>query len=178
MIAVLTGPVRSGKTTFLLGAVSRWKEAGRPVVGFLSRAVESGRGTEYELLDIAGGRAMPFLTRADVPGAERVGRYSFIPSALDAARTIIASSVPGQILVVDEVGPRELRGGGVWPAVGAVLAEAGRTVLVTVRETILRDFLLRIGPRPTVTADVRDPLALARLEEALFGPPEGPVGTV
>ncbi len=170
MIAVLTGPVRSGKTSFLIRAVSRWRELDRPVTGYLSRSVESVRGTEYVLLDLESGREFPFLTRAVITGAEHVGPYSFIPETLDMARSIISSAGPGEVLIVDEAGPLELAGGGVSAALEAVLADPDRKVLVSVREGILDGFMSRFGPGRGLVVEVRDPQAMALMEKAFFGP--------
>lgn len=170
LIAVLTGPVRSGKTSFLLRAVSRWRGLGRPVTGYLSRSVESVRGAEYFLLDLQSGREFLFLTRTWMAGAEHVGPYFFVPGTLDMARSIMSSAGPDEVLVVDEAGPLELEGGGISEALEAALAVPGAKVLVTVREGILEGFISRIGERRRLVVDVRDPQAMDLMEKALFGP--------
>lgn len=169
MVLVLTGPVHAGKTTFLERALPAWRERGLACDGFLSPA-ETGRGGPgYDLLEIGTGRRRPFLCREGGAGAERVGPYAFVPETLERARTIIREAGPDGLLIVDEVGPRELEGGGLWPALrGALAARPGKLLLV-VREGILADVSARLAPDVPVVVDVRDPAARARLERLLFG---------
>ena len=80
-----------------------------------------------------------------------------------------AIPAPPAVLVVDEVGPLELRGGGVWPALRDVLWRPDGTILLVAREEILADLAAALAPAVPGVFDVRDPDVLARLEARLFG---------
>ena len=169
MVLVLTGPVHGGKTTFLERALPHWTGRGLACAGFLSPAAagETG-GAGYDLLEIASGRRQPYLRRHGEPGAERIGPYVFVPAALERARTILRCDGPSGLLVVDEVGPLELRGGGLWPALREALARPGRTLLVVVRRDILEGFTALVAPRVPVVFDIDDPAAPGRLDDGLL----------
>jgi len=171
MLLVLTGPVHAGKTTFLTRVLPGWRALGLACDGFLSPAAPGGG---YDLLEIDSGRRRPYLRRDGEAGAERVGPYAFVPETLERARTILRRARPGGLLVVDEVGPLELEGGGLWPALGGALAVRTGHSLLVVREAILDDVVARLAPAAPAVVDVRDPAAGDLLEGHLFGAAETP----
>lgn len=144
---VLTGSVRSGKTTFLERAVAGWKSAGLAVGGFLSVArlrTELDQG--YDLVDLKNGKSLPYLAHKGDPGWPHVGTWYFFPDVLEKAKSILCRDCGADILIVDEIGPLELGGGGLWPAFVEALASGARCLCV-VREGILDEFRARIGPK-------------------------------
>ena len=175
MVLVLTGPVHGGKTTFLERAWPRWSARGLACAGFLSPAVtdEEGR-TGYDLLEIPSLLRRPFLRQREEPGAERTGPFAFNPGALERARAILRDPGRPDLLVVDEVGPLELGGGGLWPALRDAIRRPGGAVLLVVRETIVADLAAAITPLVPVVFDVRDPGERGLLDERLFTSAERP----
>jgi len=146
-VFVLTGPVHSGKTTFLKGAAAFWDLAGFSVGGFLNDArFDVGRVMGYDLFDLRGGESVPFLRAEGGPDWQRVGGFSLVPGGLERAEGILARDIRADILVVDEVGPLELAGLGIWPALSAALS-AGAKCLCVVRMTILEEFRAKMGKR-------------------------------
>lgn len=172
MVLVLTGPVHAGKTTFLERSLASWRERGLACGGFLSLAVTGTAGTGYDLLEIGTGRRRPYLRRTGKAGTERVGPFFFVPETLERARTLVRDPGPDGLLVIDEFGPLEFAGGGLWPALRGVLAARAGKLLLVVREEILDDVAARLAPDVPVVIDIRDPAARARLERRLFGRPE------
>jgi nucleoside-triphosphatase THEP1 len=157
MVFVLSGPVHGGKTSLLERSLPRWASRGLPFGGFLSLAATDPNGAKsYDLLDLKRGRRLPYLRREGAPHAERAGPFFFIPETLELALTIIREADACELLVVDEVGPLELRGGGLWPALREVVAEPARRSLLVVREEILDDFVAALGPRTPFVFDVGD----------------------
>lgn len=170
MVVVLSGPVHGGKTTFLERALSRWRARGRACDGFLSVAAAGADGARaYDLVEIAGGRRRAYLRRGGDPDAERVGPYVFVPEALERARAILRGAVPAGLLGVDEAGPLELEGRGLWPALKEAAARPGPTVVVA-REECAAAVAAALGPAPVPVVDIREPGAAERLDGLLFGP--------
>jgi nucleoside-triphosphatase len=177
MIFVLSGPIHGGKTTFIERSLPRWTVRGLLCGGFLSLAVTDGNGAKgYDFLEIKGGRRLPYLRREGAPDAERTGPFFFVPETLELARTIIRETDACELLVVDEVGPLELRGGGLWPALREILAAPARRSLLVVREEILEDFVAAVGPGAPLIFDVRDPNVQESLDESLLGTVESDDG--
>jgi nucleoside-triphosphatase THEP1 len=176
VILILTGSVQSGKTRFLAGILAGLDKATTGLSGFLSPAVyEGGRLIGYDLAVLGGEKPAPYLRRQGEPEWERVGPYFLIPDALREARRIIRESRPGDLLVVDEVGPLELGGGGIWEPLGAVLNSPGRSSLLVVRASCLEPLRARLGGRPVKVFSVEEPTARASLlfEIARVGPEHG-----
>lgn len=143
---MLTGSVHSGKTTFLADAAARWKASGVAVGGFLSVArLRNARDQGYDLVDLKDGTSAPFLTRIGEPDWPSVGPYRFVPEILERAGAILSRDRGADILIVDEIGPLELGGEGLWPAFVEALASGARCLCV-VREEILDEFRARIAP--------------------------------
>lgn len=170
MVVVVAGPVRGGKTTFLEQALPRWAARGLACRGFLSPAAEDAAGARvYDLHDLATGRRHPYLRREAAPGAERIGPFALVPETLALARAIVRGAGTDGLLVVDEVGPLELGGGGLWPDVRVAALRARGKLLLVAREEIVPDLVAALAPAAPVVVDIRDPGVLERLDEALFG---------
>jgi nucleoside-triphosphatase THEP1 len=168
MVLVLTGPVHGGKTTFLARSLRAWRARGLVCEGFLSPAASDGTGDGYDLLEIGSGRRRPYLRSRGAAGAERVGPFLFVPEALERARAILREAPSGGLLIVDEVGPLELEGGGLWPVLREALAARPGPVLLVVRAGILDEVAARLAPPTPLVVDVRDPDAGPLLERHLF----------
>lgn len=142
---ILTGPVHSGKTSFLAAGIGEGLGKGARTLGYLSPAVwEAGSHAGYDLLPLAEGKATPFLRRGPGPGGPTAGPYHFIPGSLEAALEIIRRAGEGMTLIVDEIGPLELEGGGVGPAVEEALARRKSPTLLVIREGLVEPFQARI----------------------------------
>jgi nucleoside-triphosphatase THEP1 len=138
MILVLTGPVHSGKTSLLRRLLPDFKALAIPLCGYLSPAIGGDWDVlGYDLLEVGTGRSLPFLRTAGEAGWQRVGPYFLLPGGLEAAESSIRSWKPGEVLIVDEVGPLEFSGRGVWPALSKMLDKPSFTGLVVVRKPLL-----------------------------------------
>ncbi|MFO7733661.1 MAG: nucleoside-triphosphatase [Candidatus Aminicenantes bacterium] len=170
MIFILSGPVHGGKTTLLESSLPGWASRGLAFGGFLSVAVLDGQGqTEYDLLDLKEGRCLPFLRRTGEPDAERTGPFFFVARTLDLARAIIYKAAPGELLVVDEVGPLELEGRGLWPVLRKVIFRPEQRSILVAREEILERFVASLRPSVPLIFDVRDPNVRKLMDGSLFG---------
>lgn len=105
----ITGPPGVGKTTLVERVVNAWRDAGWPVQGFFTREIrEEGRRVGFELVLLPEG--LRFLLAHVRPiGRERLGRYYLTFGGLQAALPRLQSASNSTLVVVDEVGPMELR---------------------------------------------------------------------
>jgi len=127
-VFILTGPVQSGKTTALI----KWSEKRKDVFGIITPVVNGKRmfmdAHTYELFDME--------AREEEKELLPVGRFVFSKRNFAKASGIIheATDKAGW-LVIDEIGPLELRGEGFYEVVKKV-ARSGKDkrILLVVRE--------------------------------------------
>lgn len=139
---LLSGPVRTGKTTRL----RRWLTSCPHAGGLLMPTDAAGR--RY-FLDVRSGLQWPADARPGQWPVLRVGRFGFSPAAFAWADAALrgAAAPPTEWLVLDEVGPLELRGQGLAPALAAVLAGAPlpRHLVLVVRQGLTEAVWQRFG---------------------------------
>lgn len=141
-VYLVTGPVNSGKTTRL----TNWVKTKSNCAGILTPKIEGRR----MFLDIKTGEH--FSMEADeTESALHVGKYRFSAAAFEKAITILrqASADPTtQWLMIDEIGPLELKGEGFCKVLKDMLAEEKiiNIVLVarqTLETEIIKDFNIK-----------------------------------
>lgn len=133
-VIILTGAVQVGKSTALL----RWIEA-KNVGGFLT-------------LIIAGKRMLFSLPQKSYTSFEAVqadaqtitvGRYHLLKSAFDQMNNHLLnqSNILFDWLVIDEVGPLELKGEGIYSGLVHVLNNCSNPLLLVVREGLVQQVI-------------------------------------
>ena len=132
---ILSGPIRSGKT----GALRVWARR-EAVAGFLSPDGPEGR----QIVNAATGEALPFEAGEGEAAVQAVGRFRFLDSAFAAGADWIRAGLRAgrPWLLMDEIGPLELGGGGfdalLRETLAALEAEpAGCRLMIVVREPLL-----------------------------------------
>lgn len=155
-LLILTGPVHSGKTSFLRTLAADARRRGLPAAGYLSAAVFDGDDRAgYDLEILPEGASYPFLRKEGESGWPRVGPYVVVPDTLERAIRTIRSSAGAHLFIVDELGPLELAGEGVWPALEGVFARPPAVLVLTIRDSLVGPFRGRIpGGRSARVLDV------------------------
>ncbi len=144
---ILTGPIRSGKTT----ALRAWA-ASRTVAGFLSPDGPHGR----QIMNASTGERLAFEAEGDAETApcQTIGRFHLRQSAFEAGAAWIRDGlrVGAPWLLIDEVGPLELSGAGFDALLRETLEEltpgnAASRLLIVVRSPLLDAVGARYGLR-------------------------------
>ena len=169
MIFVLTGPVHSGKTTFLNKLIHRLERINIRIEGLLSFAIwENQKTIGYDLFDLKEKKSSPFIRRKGSAFWQKVGSYYFIPDGLAKAKELIVNGREAKLLVVDEIGPLELERRGLWPALESVLLSPPDNLILVIRENRLKDFLDLITGREVEIFDIQEKNAFSRMQEAVI----------
>ncbi len=160
MRLLVVGEPGSGKTSWCREYINRRRESGSSVGGILSPSIEKqGQRVGSNAIDLLTGQEVPFarLSRyRSFKAGEKIGNYTIsrdgIIFACDAIKRAVESRC--DLVVIDEVGPLELGGKGLMPAVELALASAV-DVLMVVRSS-LKGALQRRFPEYefTVVADL------------------------
>ena len=155
-LVVVTGRPGGGKTTALRAAAAALRARRIDVAGFLQLpVVESGARVGFVVHDLQSGQECRLASRA-APGAGQHGTsFLFDPRGFALARRALAGAPTGSVVVADEIGPVELRGGGHLPALQRAMARARPVaVLLGVRRQLVPAFLARLAPATAVVVDV------------------------
>ena len=121
------------------------REQDLSIDGYLSEAIRKHGHTQgYDLYDLIEDRYYPFIRKEGQEDWQSIGPFFFLPETLDLAKNIISRSAKAHLCVVDEVGPLELDGLGVWPAIADVFRLYRGDFLLVIRDTILENFLARM----------------------------------
>jgi len=175
-VVVLTGPTGSGKTTMAGGVVEALRRAGARVGGILAPGyLMDGRRTGFDLIDLATGDRAPLAREHQDTAARhaRWSRFAFLPEGLAlGARALGPGAFPSDVIVVDEVGPFELSGGGWADALDALARGFTGALLLVVREAVVDAVAAKWGAADTVVVRV-DGDAPERVAGLLYGPPTG-----
>ncbi len=168
MIYLLTGPIHSGKTTLLREVVQEMKRENLNVHGFLSEVIlKNEKVIGYDLFDLKEEKAIPFIRKGGEKEWQKIGSFYFIPQSLAEASKIILRSHGADLLVVDEVGPLEMGGKGLWPALEQVIFQPRAKYLLVARTSVLEDFLKFLGKSKVSIFDIREKDVLSRMLEEI-----------
>jgi nucleoside-triphosphatase THEP1 len=164
MIFILTGAVHSGKTSLLRRLTAELKELGIGVDGFLSLAALKNREhIGYDFFNLKTETVLPFIRRQGAPNWPTVGPYYIQPEILAEAKRKIISHQARDLLIVDEVGPLEIRGDGLWPALSSVFSRPSLLCLLVARRGILEDLRRLIAGSPVKIFDIENQAVYAEL---------------
>jgi nucleoside-triphosphatase len=144
---LVVGEPRSGKTGWCRRYIDWRRKSGSSVGGILSPAIEKqGQRVGSNALDLLTGQEIPFARLSGhgcFKEGEMVGDYTISRDGILFACGAIKRAVESRcdLVVIDEVGPLELRGKGLLPAVELALASPVN-VLIVVR-SMLKEALQR-----------------------------------
>ncbi|MEW6199054.1 MAG: nucleoside-triphosphatase [Planctomycetota bacterium] len=154
---LLIGDRHAGKTSACRTLAAAARARGLTIGGVLAPAVHEGdQCLGYDVVDLATG-ATTRLADHRGPGVEHAGRFHFLAGGLRLGRAALARAIADapHLVIVDEVGPLELAGGGWAAALDALAALPGGTVFA-VRPDLAAEVAARWGVPPERRLDLRD----------------------
>ena len=173
-VIVLTGRPGSGKTTTLERIIDSLVGHGNDVAGLIQPGVfRDGAKVGFCIRDLRTGEEAPLARRTSRESGQHGTGFQFDEAGLDLARRALASVPEGAVLVVDELGPVELRGQGHMPALRQALAlRAPRVLILVVRRHLVPALLAALSATDAQVIDVE------REGDAAVGRVVGLVGEV
>jgi nucleoside-triphosphatase THEP1 len=189
-ICVLSGERGVGKSLVCARAAERARRLGYRVAGLLTEKASVGETGDAEsrqvgsldvdsrvAVDLSTGESFSFGGRgagAAVPTDELLPGWQLEPAAFVRGNEILATATPCDLLVIDELGPLELRCGRGWLEAFAVLASRDYGIAVVVcRPWLVDELLSRLTVSPPkvleVTEDSRDRLPHVIIDDLVRG---------
>ncbi len=139
-IYILTGEIKSGKTTKLM----QWTAGKKNIDGVLQPVID-----EKRFIYSIGSRTLKILEATETQPENEliiIGKYKFRKSVFDWTQNILLDCLEKKLdwLIIDEIGPLELEGKGLEPAVSKIfnqVNELNGNVLCVVRDSVLEKFI-------------------------------------
>jgi nucleoside-triphosphatase len=155
---VLTGPSDGGKTASALRLMELCSDRDIPVAGFVQLGeIEEGGKVGFRVRDVVSGEEAPLARRAAGGDGDFNTRFRFFDEGFALGRTALERAISGGIVVVDELGPVELRGEGHMPAVVRAMQVPGlAAAVVVVRRSLVPSLLATLEATDAVVVDVGD----------------------
>ncbi len=157
----ITGEKGSGKSTFTHALCSRIEEFGLSTGGIIQIPPLPDQNQEERFLsDQSTGEIRLLLTTEEIQGWPRRGRFSINEATFEWARErLLAQAEKCEFLVIDEIGPLELEGGGYHEAL-VELRKRGDSIpiiLAIMRRELVEKVLERYPLECTQILDVSKP---------------------
>ena len=144
---IITGNRDAGKTRTAAHLAARLREDGARVGGIVSEArIEDGVKVGYSYVDLATGRRAEYARRKTAPPAPGELAFDLLDEGVAFGCSAIRAAVlsGADALFVDEIGPLEMGGGGLWPAVLESMRTFNGRVILTVRPSLAEELRARV----------------------------------
>ena len=139
-VYIVTAPIQSGKTTSLIN----WAAGRQDVQGVLTPVVDGKRF----FMNAATGVTFAMEAAEGDQDLLKVGRFVFSKEGFDKAIQLIRDAKQSAgWLIIDEIGPMELRGEGFHDVLKEVLATPmeGRKIIIVIRKGLWEDVIKHFG---------------------------------
>jgi nucleoside-triphosphatase len=124
---ILAGPIHTGKTT----ALQNWLKERTDVSGIITPVINGKRVFQ----NIQTGEQFEMEATAEEKEVVVIGRFTFSKAGFNKAITIIRTAMAGKDwLIIDEIGPLELKGEGFASILQEVTAQRKERTIWVVRE--------------------------------------------
>ena len=139
-IHILTGEIKSGKTTKLM----QWTAGKKNIDGILQPVIDEKRFIYH-----IGSRTLKILEDLESKHENElvtIGKYKFRKSVFDWAQNILIDCIDKKLdwIIIDEIGPLELEGKGLEPGISNIFKlvdNLNGNILCVVRDSILEEFI-------------------------------------
>jgi len=140
-INILTGEIRTGKTTRLM----QWAASKKNIDGIFQPVIDEKRFVYH-----IGSRILKPLETTKTHKTTSIGKYNFSNDTFSWSQKILLDCLNKKLewIIIDEVGPLELQGKGLEPALSEFFNkrnEIDAKILCVVRDSILEKFLVHYG---------------------------------
>jgi iron complex transport system ATP-binding protein len=146
-ITIITGKKHSGKTTFLLNKIAGLQSKGVTVGGLISVGTfKNGSRFDFKLLDVVTDQKVDFLSQKECNFCKKIGRFYINPKAFEYGFKVLEKCLkdPFQTIVLDEIGPLEIKDQG-WAVILPELLESESDLILVVRKELLQEVISKWG---------------------------------
>ena len=168
-VIIISGDVQQGKTSFLIKLESGLREKGIKTSGFFAKGVHNASGRiGYDLVNISGGQSCEFIRNKPANDWYRHGKYFFSPEGISFGKKILENAwlQDPDLIIIDEIGPVELKGRGWADELEKLVNEVRITQLWVVRKPLLKRVIRQWNIGDVLIIDIGHDKLNESLEEA------------
>jgi len=156
-VFIITGKKQQGKTKFTREVISLLKDRNIEIGGFFADGVhEDGKRIGFDLVDSETGTNYLLCRTSPNKNFVTIGPYYFDPAAIDKGNELllIAASHGAKVVVIDEIGPLELKNKGWASSIDFLCTQPQLIQVWVVRKKLVRQFTRRWNVRDICIADI------------------------
>jgi len=138
-IIIISGNIQQGKTTFVRKVINRLERQNIEIGGIMSNVEYDGdQRVGYTLENLKSGEKIQLCNIAENKEWKKQGKFYFNPDAVIQGNEILGfdNSNP-DLIVIDEIGPLEVKSGGWAPSIQKIAEEAKAPMLWVVRDSLV-----------------------------------------
>lgn len=140
-VIIISGEIQEGKTSFLKKLLALLKENNVKLSGIMAEGVhENDERIGYDLLDVENGMRCEYIRITPDPSRYRHGKYYFSNEGLIFGKKIFdrININNTDLVIIDEVGPVEMKGKGWAPDIDYLLENCNIPHLWIVRKSLVK----------------------------------------
>ena len=157
-VLVVTGPSNGGKTETVMALAAELRALDVKVAGFVQPGeFKEDRKVGFRLRDVATGEEAALATHGERSKGDFGTRFRFSEKGFQLGREALSLAAAASVVIIDELGPVELRGQGHMPAVRRALAVPDLLgAVIVVRRALVPSLLAELDASDAVVIDVED----------------------
>jgi nucleoside-triphosphatase THEP1 len=157
-VVVVTGPGNGGKTETAIALVDELRAMDVPIFGFVQPGeFADGQKTGFRLRDVSSGQEAGLATQGERGEGDFGTRFRFSDEGFRLGREALSRAASESVVIIDELGPVELRGQGHMPAVRRALTVPDLLgAVIVVRRTLVPSLLGELDASDAIIIDVED----------------------
>jgi len=144
-LRIISGEIRSGKTTYLKNLIKKLKEDNPDtcIGGIIAYGIDlDGKRIGFEIEDVRTGGKVVLSNNIKEEGDTKVGRFYFKKEGMAFGKKAIKSAIDNcDILIIDEIGPFEVKGKGWYELISLAIQKDNLDMIWVVRKSQLENVL-------------------------------------
>ncbi|MBW6489996.1 MAG: nucleoside-triphosphatase [Lentimicrobium sp.] len=157
---IITGEQGSGKSEMNQAICTGLKSTGKNVSGIYARGIwENGERSGFVIESILTGESMVLCENKFHPGWKQFRKYWFNPDAFITGNLWLTKAIEcnAEVIMVDEIGPLELKGEGWAENLPGIFAQSfKRIVIVSIRPSLTKEIISTFRLQPIRIIDASE----------------------
>ena len=159
-IFIISGEIRSGKTTFLKKVIQDLQQnhPNKKIGGIIAHGIDKNNERfGFNIENIANQETAFLCSQTPDKDAQKLGRFYFSPQGIAFGQKALTKNIKElNLLVIDEIGFLELKGKGWFDAIELAMQQPHLNMIWVVRKSILENVLQVWQHNQTMVIDIND----------------------